>query len=208
MTPGTAYDYIAQEFAGLRTCLLPHEREYLALVCAGCPPGSTILDLGCGTGTPVAVHLVAQGYRVVGVDGSAPMLAQAVATLPGERWIHALMEEVDFGPDDFAGAVVWDSLFHLPRRQYGPVLRKVYRWLRSGGRLMVSSGGRVEDDAGFTDTMFGHEFYYDSLPPAEMMALVEEIGFAIIRAEMCDPPTQGQNKGKWATVAQKPYQIN
>ncbi len=28
------------------------------------PPGATVLDLGCGGGSPVALHMVAQGFRV------------------------------------------------------------------------------------------------------------------------------------------------
>jgi 2-polyprenyl-3-methyl-5-hydroxy-6-metoxy-1,4-benzoquinol methylase len=34
------------------------------------PQGATFLDLGCGGGSPVALHMVAQGFRVTGVDSS------------------------------------------------------------------------------------------------------------------------------------------
>jgi SAM-dependent methyltransferase len=30
------------------------------------PLGATVLDLGCGGGSPVALHMVAQGFRVTG----------------------------------------------------------------------------------------------------------------------------------------------
>jgi SAM-dependent methyltransferase len=40
------------------------------------PPGSGILDIGCGTGRH-AVELARRGYRVTGVDLSAGMLAEA-----------------------------------------------------------------------------------------------------------------------------------
>jgi hypothetical protein len=46
---------------------------------------------------------------------------------------------------------------------------------------MVSSGGLVDDNGpGFTDTMFGHEFFYDNLSPHRMVTMIEEIGFDII----------------------------
>ena len=197
----SSYDHIANQFSEMRTQLQPKEVEYLSMVLDPLAAGSTVLDLGCGTGTPIAREIAARGHRVVGVDGSEAMLSIARQTLPGHRWIHALIEQVEF--DETFGAVIcWDSLFHLPREHYAPVLRKIHRWLVPGGRVMVSSGGDVDDSGeGFVDTMFGHEFFYDSLPPQEMVATMEASGFEIILAEMCNLPDGGQDKGKWATVA-------
>lgn len=199
----TPYDQIADRFHALRTTLQPKESEYLSLLLAPLPVGSAILDLGCGTGRPIASYLASQGHQITGVDGSEAMLAIARRLLPGHRWIHAMIEQVEFD-ETFDAVVCWDSLFHLPRGHYEPVIRKIHRWLAPGGRLMVSSGGETDGHPdGFTDTMFGHEFYYDSPSPEGMVAIVKESGFEILRAEMCDPPDGGRNKGKWATVAAK-----
>lgn len=201
--PRTAYDTIADQFSALRTELQPKEIEYLSLLLEPLKAGSTILDLGCGTGHPMASFIASHGHRVVGVDGSEAMLAMARARLPEQRWIHGMIEEVDF-EETFDAAVCWDSLFHLHRSHHEAVIRKIHRWLVPGGRLMISSGGLVEKHPdGFTDTMFGQEFYYDSLPPAQMVALLEEIGFEILRAEMSNPPDGERDKGKWATVASR-----
>ncbi len=198
----TPYDQIAAEFSALRTTLQPKEEEYLSLLVENAPPGSLILDLGCGTGQPMAAHLAERGYDIVGVDGSAAMLELARTALPEYRWIHERMESVDFA-EKFEAIICWDALFHLPRHEHEPVLRKMHRWLVTGGRMMVSSGGIVTGSEGFTDTMFGHEFYYDSLPPEEMVAAIQRSGFEILVAEMCNPPDGGRDKGKWATVAEK-----
>ena len=199
----TPYDRIAGEFAAARTGLRPKEVEYLPLLLNGLAPGSTLLDLGCGTGHPIATHLAAQGHRVVGVDASASMLAAARARLPGHRWIHGAMETVELD-ETFDGVVCWDALFHLPRERWAGVLRRIRGWLRPGGRLMLSSGGVVDPDGhGFTDTMFGEEFYYDSLPPDALLALLEATGFDVVLAEMCDLPDGGRNLGKWATIAER-----
>jgi len=198
---GTPYDCIADQFAAARTRLAPKEVEYLALVLDPLKAGSSILDLGCGTGHPIATRVASLGHRVVGVDGSEAMLRIARHHLPDHRWIHAFMEDVGFD-ETFDAAVCWDSLFHLPRRCFATVIDRLHQWLRPGGRLMVSSGGNVPDDGqGFTDVMFGTEFYYDSLPPASMVSLVEATGFDIVLAEMCDQPDGSRNRGKWATVA-------
>lgn len=201
VTISTPYDRISDQFGAARQRLQPKEVEYLQLLVAPLGANSLILDLGCGTGHPIASHLAALGHRLIGVDGSAAMLALARARLPEHQWIHSRIESVDI--DRVCDAVVcWDSLFHLPRALWPGVMANVHRWLRPGGRVMVSSGGVVEPDgAGFTDTMFGHEFYYDSLPPDRMLALLDEVGFDIVLAEMCDLPDGGRNKGKWATVA-------
>lgn len=198
----TPYDSIAGPFATIRTGFRPNETGYLSLLLDSLEKNSRVLDLGCGTGHPIASHIASLGHQVIGVDGSEAMLAIAREQLPAHRWIHALMEEVEFD-ETFDAVVCWDSLFHLPREFYQPVIEKIHRWLAPGGRLMVSSGGLVESPEGFTDTMFGHVFYYDSLPPEQMVAVIEETGFKILLAEMCDLPDGDRSKGKWATVAEK-----
>lgn len=52
----------------------------------GLPPGSAILDMGCGTGRH-AIELAREGFRVTGVDLSEGMLAQArlAATATGVK---------------------------------------------------------------------------------------------------------------------------
>lgn len=41
------------------------------------PTGSTVLDLGCGSGVPVARALVEAGHQVLGVDFSEIQIARA-----------------------------------------------------------------------------------------------------------------------------------
>ncbi|MFN0302931.1 MAG: class I SAM-dependent methyltransferase [Burkholderiales bacterium] len=195
----TPYDQIAQEFGAARIRLQPKEVEYLAALLEPLSAPGTILDLGCGTGHPIATHLAGHGHRIVGVDGSSAMLALARERLPEHRWIHAYMEAVQFD-EVFDAVVCWDSLFHVPRLQSATVIQNIHHWLKPAGRVMVSSGGIVDGQDGFTDTMFGHEFYYDSLPPEDVARLMEEIGFDLVVSEMCDQPDGGRNRGKWATI--------
>ena len=197
------YDAIAAEFAAARVGLRPRESEYLPRLIESLAPGSRVLDLGCGNGQPIAAYFAERGHRVVGVDASQAMLARARRCLPDHRWIHSPMESVELD-ETFDAVVCWDALFHLPRVRWPAVLARVHRWLRAGGRLMLSSGGVAESDGqGFTDTMFGHEFYYDSLPPDELLRVLDRLGFDIVLAEMCDQPDGGRNRGKWATVAER-----
>lgn len=201
----TSYDLIAEQFNADRRCLGSQEEKYLRLLIDPLPAGCTALDLGCGTGHPIANYVADRGHHVVGVDDSESMLVIARQRLPKHRWIHDLMEQIEFD-ETFAAVVCWDSLFHLPRRFHQPIMTKIHRWLVPGGRVMVSSGASADpadDGPGFTGTMFGHEFYYDSLSPERMVAMIEVTGFEIVLAEMCDQPAGIRSKGKWATVAAK-----
>jgi 2-polyprenyl-3-methyl-5-hydroxy-6-metoxy-1,4-benzoquinol methylase len=67
------------------------EVDFILAEC-GLPPGSAILDMGCGTGRH-AVALACRGYRVTGVDIAAGMLneARAAADAAGVavEWIEA-----------------------------------------------------------------------------------------------------------------------
>jgi len=52
------------------------------------PPPALVLDAGCGTGR-VAIRLAELGYRTVGVDVDASMLAEARRARPELRWLAA-----------------------------------------------------------------------------------------------------------------------
>lgn len=199
----TPYDSIATEFANARTRFRPNEERYLSVLAGDLQPGSSVLDLGCGNGHPIAAFLAERGFKIVGVDASMKMLEAARQRLPDQRWIHAFIDEVEL-TEQFDAVICWDALFHLRRSKWPAVIRNIHRWLKPGGRLLLSSGGVVDASGeGFTDTMFGQEFFYDSLSPDDLLALLRENGFEIVLAEMCDLPDGGRGRGKWATLARQ-----
>ncbi|HEX9638301.1 MAG TPA: class I SAM-dependent methyltransferase [Acidobacteriota bacterium] len=81
-------------------------------------PSRRILDLGCGTGEH-ARFLAAQGYDVVGVDGSESMLAKACEqALPDNlRFVLGDLREIDrLVEGDFGAAIcLGNTLPHLQR---------------------------------------------------------------------------------------------
>lgn len=195
-----SYDRIAQAWSEARKTFFGRERDYLDAVLAAAPAGATILDLGCGTGRPMAEHIVAQGRRVLGVDQSEALLQMARSNLPNERWVLSTMEA--FEPDQSChGALLWDSLFHLPRAQHEPILRKVVNALPPGARLMLTVGGSAHP--AFTDTMFGQTFSYDSNTPDESEQILSGLGCVIVIGEFMNMPDGGRDKGRYAIVAEK-----
>jgi SAM-dependent methyltransferase len=92
-TDGEGY---AARFAALAAA--GHDIHGEATLCATLvPPGSRILDAGCGTGR-VAIRLAELGYRCVGVDSDGSMLDVARRASTEVEWHH--LDLVDVGALD------------------------------------------------------------------------------------------------------------
>src|SRR4051794_34840481 len=72
------------------------------------PTGAAVLDLGCGSGRPVAQYLAEQGLRVTGVDSSPTMISLCRGRLPDQEWIVADMRGLSLGRR-FDGILAWNS---------------------------------------------------------------------------------------------------
>src|SRR5689334_18608600 len=115
------------------------ERAWIERFAAMLGPGATVLDIGCGSGQPIAACLAGWGHRVVGVDSSPEMIALFRANLPGEAAEVADMRSLSLG-SRFGGLIAWDSLFHLApdgQRLMFPVFRD---HALPGAPLLFTSG--------------------------------------------------------------------
>lgn len=190
------YDLIAEQWHENKRAegYIEHVLRYVDRILEGLPLGAKVLDLGCGTGEPVAKYLVERGFRVTGVDESAKMLKHARQTVPEAELIHADMVTVEL-TDTFDAAIAWDSMFHVERKHHAAIYRKVGNALRAGARLLLSVGGSApaEDDSveGFTSEMFGQTFYYSGFAPEVTRQLIESSGFEIELWEVDDPSSRG-----------------
>lgn len=97
------------------------------------PDGGTVLDLGCGSGVPVARTLAAAGCRVTGIDISEVQIRRARKRVPQAEFIHADAATATFDADSFDAVVSFYSLIHLPLAEQPPLLRRIAGWLRPGG---------------------------------------------------------------------------
>lgn len=194
------YDRIADQWDEARRRFYGRERDYLDTLLSGLPAQARVIDLGCGTGRPMAEYVIGKGHRVMGVDQSAALLERARSRFPGEHWILSSIEAYPFD-GRFDAAILWDSLFHIARVRHEPILRSVTAMLPAGGRLMLTVGG--SDHPSFTDTMFGQEFFYDSNTPEQTEKLLRDRGCRLLIAEFMNLPTAGRDKGRYAIVAEK-----
>ncbi len=194
-----AYDNIAEQwhsnFRG--QAYIDRVLSYLDKILDDLPPKAKVLDVGCGTGNPMAKCIVERGFRVVGVDQSKEMLKIAKTIIPEAEFIHGDMVGVQFA-EKFAAIVAWDSIFHVERQHHSAIFRKLADSLDLGGRLLLSVGGSdVEDSAsddsgseGFTSEMFGHTFFYSGYAPKIARQLLEAEGFEIEVWEVDDPSSR------------------
>src|ERR1700704_4432125 len=101
-------------------------------------PNSTVLELGCGGGLPVAATVVAAGHDVVGVDLSTKQIDLAARNVPGGQFLVGDIAEQDFAPAAFDAVLLLYVITHVPREKWAAVLRKVSRWLTPGGWLLLT----------------------------------------------------------------------
>lgn len=146
-----------------------------------------VLDIGCGTGTPIARHLIAQGCLITGVDTSEPLLASARASFPDHRWIAADMRRFSC-PDTFQGVIAWHSFFHLRPDDQRLMFDRFRRWAESGAALMFTSGPSLGHAIGQFE---GRPLYHGSLDPAEYRQLLADNGFEVVRHVANDPACGG-----------------
>ena len=109
---------------------------------AGCPAGGDLLDVPCGFGRH-AVPLARANYRVVAVDRSETLLAEARRRAGGERWpklVQADYRELPLADESFDAALnLFTSLGYLGDEQDTRVLAEIRRVLRPGARLVIES---------------------------------------------------------------------
>jgi 2-polyprenyl-3-methyl-5-hydroxy-6-metoxy-1,4-benzoquinol methylase len=74
--------------------------------------GAAVLDIGCGSGEPIARYLREQGCAVTGVDSSPSMIVMCRGHFPDGDWRVADMRTLSLGRA-FGGLLAWDSFFHL-----------------------------------------------------------------------------------------------
>ena len=82
------------------------------LVLGQLDPGSTILDVCCGTGQ-FARKLTDEGFRVVGIDASCEMLRHAAVNAPGAQFACADVRRFCLFRKFDSAISLYDSLNHL-----------------------------------------------------------------------------------------------
>ena len=161
------------------------EARWLARFTSCLPSGRRVLDLGCGTGEPIARWFIAEGFQVTGVDFAASMLDIARGRWPDGDWRQADMRNLNLG-ETFDGIVAWNSFFHLRQIEQRQCISDMARHLSPGGAMLVTVGPKAGEVSG---TVAGETVYHASLSPAEYATCLEKNGLRLTGFLAEDPET-------------------
>lgn len=152
--------------------------QFMALL----PTKPRVLDIGCGSGEPIAGYLIGNGARMTGIDAAEPMIALCRQRFPDHEWIVGDMRALDLG-HSFDGLIAWHSAFHLTPDDQRGMFPRYAAHLSGGGALMFTSGpehgellGEWEDEP----------LYSASLAPNEYRALLADNGFTLVDHRLTD----------------------
>ena len=154
-----------------------YEKAWLDYFLALIPQHSKILDLGCGSGKPIADYLIQHDHKIIGVDSSDVMIEMAQQNFPEHYWLQADMRTVEFD-QKFNAILAWDSFFHLTPNDQRQMFKQFARFAQQGTVLMFSSGPSHGEAIG---DLFGDALYHASLAPEEYRALLKQSGFKVIK---------------------------
>lgn len=140
-------------------------------------PRARILDIGCGTGYPIAAYLSGQGFRVDGIDISRPMIEKARAQcLPGATFsVQDILEY--HAPEKYDGVVAFDSLWHIAHDRQAEIYPIISSLTNPGGYFLFTHG---KSDGSVSGEMFGERFEYSALDVKTVHALLRKNGFEVL----------------------------
>lgn len=140
-------------------------------------PNGKILDIGCGTGYPIAKYLVSCNFEVTGIDISREMINKAKKLkLKNAEFIN--QDILNFSTEiKFDGVIAFDSIWHIAKDKQADVYSKISSLMKNGAYFIFTHGNR---DSEIIGTMFNQEFYYSALSINHLKEALSKAGLKII----------------------------
>ncbi len=176
------YDAISDRFLDWRDRIVDDpRREWSDALTSRLSDGARLLELGCGAGIP-DTKLLADRFRVTGVDISAEQIKRARANVTSAEFIQADFTALEFEPGQFDAVAAFYSFNHVPRDLLPGLFERIHTWLAPGGYLLASFG--TSDTESWTGDWLGTTMFFSSFPPETTRQLLAEAGFELERDEL------------------------
>lgn len=135
------WDAVADRFMALRSAIgVQLVRSWAR---DSLPSSAAILDIGCGSGVPIAEALVSDGFSVWGIDASPSLISAYRRRLPDMPAACESAQDSEFFGRTFVGAVSIGLVFLLDATDQRKLLSNVASSLEPGGRFLFSAPREV-----------------------------------------------------------------
>lgn len=162
-------------------------------------PSASILDVGCGSGRPIADYLIKGGFDVYGLDFSEKLIKYAEQIITKEKLF--IDDICDFTTDiKFDAIICWFTLFHIHANNHFHVLEKFHSLMKPNGILLITfadtscepggSNFKVVDKYTIESEMYGEKFCHSGNPASVNSELVKKASFEIITDKIDQPGNQ------------------
>jgi SAM-dependent methyltransferase len=159
------------------------------------PEGARVVELGCGNGTE-ETRVLAERFRLTGVDLSAEQLKRARRRVPGAEFLQADFTSVTFDEASVEAVAAFYSLNHVPRELLPELFARIRGWLVPGGLFLASLG--AGDTPAWTGEWLGATTFFSSFPPETNSRLLREAGFELLRDEVVEiQEPEGPARFQW-----------
>lgn len=192
------YDVIGEGFAEWRDRIVGDpRRRWASELMSRLPDGARVLELGCGSGVP-DTQLLAERFRVTGVDISSEQIRRARANVPIADFIQADFTRLELEPASFEAVAAFCSFNHVPRDLLSGLFHRIHSWLAPDGLFLTALG--TSDTDSWTGDWLGTTMFFSSFPPDLNRDLLDEAGFEPLLDEVVtvlEPEPDGEGKWHW-----------
>lgn len=167
------------------------EKKWLDLFLQTLEEKSNILDIGCGSGDPIAKYFIKNGNQVTGIDFSSSMIELAKERYPSQKWMIADMRDFNLN-QKFDGIIAWNSFFHLNHEDQKKALKTFSIHLNDNGALMFTAGPEHGEVAGeVAGEVNGQPVYHSSFSVEEYREILTVLEIEIIEYKLNDSECNG-----------------
>jgi len=145
---------------------------FLSQLVAKLPPGSFILDVGCGSGRDL-LWLKKSGFSVTGFEKSQE-LAGLARKNSGCEVIEGDFTSYDFSLIGADAVILVGSLVHTPHDDFAAVLLRIAEAIKPGGLMLIT----LKEGTGRAEGADGRIFYLHK--DKELEAIFTSVGFSIL----------------------------